>query len=131
VRPGIHTLEQFGEEKFVTSDLNGKDWTPVYANVDGRLSAAAILEAAIPGKYLGLIGLYSAAQLQVPKNGIVRLKVSGDPEAIWIDGKTQKIGADVSAELSAGNHTIVLRLDPKKLPDALRLESSEGTFLVD
>jgi len=131
VRPGIHTVEQFGEEKFVTSDINGKEWIPIYANVDGRLPANAIRETATPGKYLGLVGLYTAAQLQLPKDANVKLKFTGSTEAIWIDGKAQKPGAELSADLGAGTHTIVVRLDPKKLPESLRLESSEGIFLVN
>jgi putative heme-binding domain-containing protein len=131
VRPGIHTIEQFGEEKFVTSDLNGKEWSPVYANVDGRLSAETIREAATPGKYLGLVGLYAATQLQLPKESSVKFTLTGGADAIWIDGKAQKPGTVVNADLPAGNHTIVLRLDPKKLPDTLRVEASEGMFLVN
>jgi putative heme-binding domain-containing protein len=131
VRPGIHTLEQFGEEKFVTSDLSSKDWLPVYANVDGRLPAAAIREAATPGKYLGLVGLYAATQLQAATDGPIKLQLASTPEALWIDGKAQTPSAELSANLSSGPHSIVLRLDPKKLPDALRLEASAGTFITN
>jgi len=131
VRPGIHTLEQFGEASFVTSDLNSNDWTPIFANVDGRLPVDRILEGAAPGKYLGLVGLYAATQLQVSRRGSVNLKLSGAPDAaIWIDGKLQKPGLDLSADLASGVHTVVVRLDPKKLSDALRLESSDGNFMT-
>src|SRR5262249_37734839 len=82
VRPGVHTLEQFGEEKFVSSDLNSKDWFPVYANVDGRLPAGAIREVATPGKYLGLVGLYAAAQLQTAAAGPVKLQLTSVPDAL-------------------------------------------------
>jgi hypothetical protein len=62
----------------------------------------------------------------------VNLKLSGPSEApIWIDGKPVKPGAEISAELASGSHTIVLRLDPNKLPESLRLESSEGIFLAN
>jgi putative heme-binding domain-containing protein len=132
VRPGIHTIEQFGEEKFVTSDLNGEDWIPVYANVDGRVGADAIREAATPGKYLGLVGLYAATQLQVPNPGSVTLKWDGPADAaIWVNGKPVKSGPELSLELAGGTHIITIRLDPKKLPEHLRLKSSHGTFFVN
>ncbi len=132
VRPGLHTLEQFGEASCVTSDLNNKDWTPIFANVDGRLPADRILEGAAPGKYLGLVGVYAATRLQVSRSGPVKLNLSGAPDApIWIDGIAQKPGMELSADLASGAHAVVVRLDPKKLSDALRLESSEGNFLAD
>src|SRR5262249_32453185 len=97
--------------------------------------ADRLLEGAMPGKYLGLVGLYAAAQLQVARSGAVLLKlmgVTGPPDAaIWIDGKAQKAGPELTTDLAAGRHTIVLRLDPKKLPDVLRLEASAGTFLAN
>lgn len=132
VRPGIHTLEQFGEEGFVTSDLNSRDWTPLYTNVDGHLPANRITEGAVPGKYLGLIGLYAAAQLQIANSGPVTLRFTGAAGAtIWIDGKPQESRAELRVELASGIHPIVVRLDPKKLPSSLRLDSSEGTFITN
>jgi len=83
------------------------------------------------GKYLGLTGLYVSARLQVAKAGTVTLRLSGAAEAGWIDGKSVKAGPTMEANLDTGNHTIVFRLDPKKLPEALRLEASDGTFLTD
>ena len=129
VRPGIHTLEQFGEEKFVTSDLNSREWTPLYSNVDGRLPAERIIEGAVPGKYLGLVGLYAAARLQMPQAGPVMLKFDEAPLGAWVDGKS--FTPSGTTELGTGTHTVVVRLDPKKLPKSLRLESSVGTFLSD
>ncbi|HXJ71260.1 MAG TPA: hypothetical protein VNM37_00360, partial [Candidatus Dormibacteraeota bacterium] len=129
VRPGIHTLEQFGEEKFVTSDLNSPEWTPLYSNVDGRLPAERIIEGAVPGKYLGLVGLYAAARLQMPQAGPVMLKFDEAPLGAWVDGKS--FTPSSTTELGTGTHTVVVRLDPKKLPKSLRLESSVGTFLSD
>jgi putative membrane-bound dehydrogenase-like protein len=131
VRPGIHTLEQFGEEKFVSGDLNGRDWLPVVANVDGQLPAARILDGGAPGRYLGLIGLYAGARMQLAQEGKVDLKFSGAPVAVWVDGKALAASASVSAEMAAGMHSVVVRLDPKKLPPSLRLEASAGTFLAE
>ncbi len=134
VRPGIHTLEQFGEDKFVTSDVRAKEWTPLYANVDGQLPASRITEGAVPGKYLGLIGLYAATQFHLPNAGAVTLKLTGGSgAALWINGKTQETNGreEWRVNLSGGNHTLVMRLDPKKLPKSLKLESSAGHFATN
>src|SRR5207247_6785140 len=115
VGPGIHTVEQFGEERFVAGELHGKEWTPLFANVDGRLPADRIVEGALPGKYLGLVGLYAATQLQLARSTSVKLKFTGAAgAAVWIDGKAQKPNPDLTANLASGIHTIVVRLDPGK-----------------
>ncbi len=40
----------------------------------------------------------------------------------------QKYAPDLTVDLTTGPHTILLRLDPKNLPSALRLETTEGAF---
>jgi putative heme-binding domain-containing protein len=131
IRTGAHTDEQVGEDRIVTSDLAGRQWTALYANVDGTIPPAAINSVLPPNDYQrhGITALYLAAQLQVTKAGPVTLRLTGAPTApIWINGKPQNPGAAITAELPSGTHTIVVRVEPKKLPDALRLESSTGTF---
>ena len=133
IRPGSHDLEQFGEDRFVSSNLNGPEWLPAFSLVDGRLTAESLKEGLNVGKYTGLIGVYAGTQLQVPKSGPVHMKFSGAPgAAVWIDGKPANAGSEeITAELPAGTHAIVVRLDPKKLPAQIRLESSDGTFLAN
>lgn len=133
-RSGAHTDEQVGEEKLVTSDLNARQWTPLYANVDGTITPAGFREALPPNEYQrqSVTALYLAAQLQLPNAGVVTFKVAGASGApIWIDGKPQKSGDTITADLASGNHTVVIRVDPKKLPEKLRLESSVGTFATN
>lgn len=132
LRPGTHEAEQFGEEKVVRSDLNGPGWFPVYSMVDGRLVGEQLEDRFNLAKHVGVVGVYAAAQLEMAKAGPVRLKFSGVTNAtVWIDGQPVKPGSELSSDLTPGTHTIVVRLDPKRLPENLRLESSEGTFLVN
>jgi hypothetical protein len=112
----------------------GQSWTVVFANVNGTIPSLAIKEAFPANDYQrhGITALYLAAQLQTANNGPVKFKLDGGPvAAVWIDGKPQASGTEVSAELASGTHTIVVRVDPKKLPDSLRLESSAGTFATN
>jgi putative heme-binding domain-containing protein len=131
IRPGGHTDEQRGEEKFTSADVAGREWTPVVANVDGHLPAAAINEALPPNDYArhGITALYAAARLEVAKAGPATLKLDAPADAaLWVDGKPQKNAAELTVDLTAGPHTLLIRLDPKKLPSALRLETTEGAF---
>jgi len=131
IRPGGHTDEQRGEEKFISADPTGKDWTPVVANVDGHLPATAINDALPPNDYArhGITALYAAARLEVAKGGRATLKLAAPADtALWLDGKPQKYAPEFAVDLTTGPHTILIRLDPKKLPSALRLETTEGAF---
>ena len=131
VRPGLHTMEQFGEEKLVADVVADKGWTPVLANVDGGLPAARIDEVASAKRHVGLVGIYAVARLQVSGRQEVSFNLSAAPEAVWVDGKKVASGKSFATELGAGVHTILLRLDAGKLPESLRLESSAGNFLTE
>jgi putative membrane-bound dehydrogenase-like protein len=134
VRTGAHTDEQRGENQIVTGDLSARQWSPLVANVNGTIPPLAIKEVLPPNDYQrhGITALYLAAQLQTANNGPVTFKLDGGPvTAIWIDGKPQIPGASFNSQLAGGTHTIVVRVDPKKLPEGLRLESSAGTFVTN
>jgi len=131
IRPAGHTDEQRGEEKFISADPSGKEWIPVFANVDGHLPAAAINDALPPNDYArhGITALYAAARLEVAKAGPAALKLTAPADtALWLDGNPQKYAPELTVDLTTGPHTLLLRLDPKNLPSALRLETTEGAF---
>ena len=132
VRPFLHTDEQSGEGPLITGDLNAPQWKPLSSFVDGRLTREMMSENIQVNKYTGVTGVFTATRIQVPKNGQVRLKLPGvKPMATWIDGQPVTGDGMLSAELSAGTHTIIMKLDPKKLPEFVRLETEDGTFLTN
>ncbi|MEP6663320.1 MAG: HEAT repeat domain-containing protein, partial [Verrucomicrobiota bacterium] len=130
--PGRHELEQFGEQKTVEAGITNKEWLPVYTSVDGKLPAEQMRTALNVGQYVGLVGLFAGTQFQVAKNGPVHLEVSDISGATaWIDGQTVSAKSPINAVLTAGIHTIVFKLDHKKLPEFLRLQSPDATFLTN
>lgn len=132
LRPGVHTTEQFGADKFLAGDLKGNEWTPVLTYVDGRLSEEKLTEALNVHKYVGLVGLYAAARFQSAGAGNANLKLTAAPAlGAWIDGQAIKLEDLAKTKLTAGNHTLIVKLDPKKLPETLRVESTDVTFLAD
>ncbi|MEW6158181.1 MAG: PVC-type heme-binding CxxCH protein [Verrucomicrobiota bacterium] len=132
VRAGSHDLEQFGEDKLVSGDVNGPEWAPVRTFVDGTLSREDLKEGARASRYVGVVGLYAAAKIQVPKQGHVRLALSGaNNPSVWINGKPLAAKNEIQTELEAGVHTVVVKLDARNLPEQIRLETSDGTFLAN
>lgn len=130
--PGVHELEQFGEQKTLEAGISSKDWLPVLSLVDGRLPAEEMRAVLNVGKYVGLVGLFAGTRFQVPKPGPVHWKISEAPGAVaWIDGKPVNLKQGTASDLSAGVHTLILKLDHKNLPDYLRVESPDATFLAN
>jgi hypothetical protein len=115
----------------IASNLTSKAWQPAASLVDGRLLREEMQNALGPMK--NLISVFAGTQFRVTKAGAVPLKLSEiSGVLIWIDGEpvTSRSGA-ISRELSVGPHTIVLKIDSKKVPESLRLESADGVFLAN
>ena len=76
--------------------------------------------------------LFAAARFQTSKSGPVKLKLTGvgSPKA-WLDGKPVGGDSELSVDLPAGTHTFVVKVNVTDLTSALRLESSDVSFLVD
>ena len=130
MRPGTHEVEQFGVNKIVSGDLTGGEWQPVYSLVDGRLTREAIESAMKQNQYAGLVGIFLGAKFQVANVGTARFKLSeASGASVWIDGRPVNADAVLSAQLTAGTHTIVLCFAPAKLREPVRLESNDATFL--
>ncbi len=130
--PGRHEFEQFGVEKLLSEGISQKSWIPVFSFVNGRLSSEVMKSTLNVDKYVGLVGLYAGTQFEVAKPGKIRFQLSEIPGVTaWINGKPVSVNSAFSAELPAGTHTIVFKLDHKNLPEFLRLESPDATFLVN
>ncbi|MBI3191933.1 MAG: hypothetical protein HYZ36_04645, partial [Pedosphaera parvula] len=127
-----HTAEQFGPDKIMASDANGQDWLPAHTLVDGRLLKEDIDLTQGVSKYEGVVGVYMSTRFSVPKAGPVRLQLDAPSQApAWIDGQSITAASEVSLNLPAGEHTLLLKLDPRNLPPHLRAASSDGTFLAN
>ncbi len=130
--PAKHEMEQFGEKKIVEAGITNKDWVAAYSLVDGRLPASEMRTALNVGQYVGLVGLFAGTEFQVTKPGEIHFKISDAPGVVvWIDGKSLGVSNPIATTLLAGTHTIILKLDHKNLPEFLRLESPDATFLTE
>jgi putative heme-binding domain-containing protein len=129
LRPAGIDLDQYGDEKVLNGKLTDAGWTAAFSLVDGSLLKADLRAALKADKLRDPQAIYAAAQLEVAKEEAVNVTFTGaDGAAEWIDGKPLNGG---SAQLAAGSHIIIVKLDAKKLPESLRLQTSDGTFLVN
>jgi putative heme-binding domain-containing protein len=111
-------------------EVTNPAWTPLYANVNGSLLKQDLL--AEPGAAQREEPILAATRFQSSRAGKVKLKLAGlnSPKA-WLDGKPVGGDAEINADLPAGAHTLVLKIDPRQLPESIKLESPDVSFLVD
>jgi putative heme-binding domain-containing protein len=123
---------QFGDEWILENMESGQGWSPVFTLVDGRLLREELEKKLATVSHRAPPAVFASTRLQVPRSGPVRMKVSGLPmQGFWINGQALPPSEELKAELEAGTHLIVVKLDSNRLPEALRLETEDGTFLVD
>ena len=121
---------QFGDDKILGTPLSEPKWVRNFSFVDGRLPRTDLLDAMKGGGFRSPKTLFAATEVQVAANGAFHYNLTaGTGAAVWIDGKSVTPGA--ALDLRAGQHTIIVRLDREKLPEALRTESPEGTFVAN
>ena len=107
-----------------------ENWTPILTTVSGNLRKQD-LNAEVP-----LANrrepFFVAARFETARGGNIKLRLHGvqTPKA-WLDGKAVGGNTDLSADVNAGVHTFKLKLDPAGLSEQIRLEISDGAFLVN
>jgi putative heme-binding domain-containing protein len=125
-------LAQFGDERILNTRLSDANWRSARSLVDGRLLKNELRAALAEQGTRDPQAVFAAAQFQVAKAGTVHLKLMGpDGSPTWVDGKPVQFNSDLVVEAPAGTNTVILKLDAKKLPEAIRLESSDATFLAN
>ena len=132
LRAANHRDQQFDDNRIADGGINYKRWQKVNSLVDGTLSDDMLKQGAGAGRWVGVIGVYAGTEFEIAKAGQVSIRIQGGESAkLWIDGKIMKNSDLVSTNLSAGKHSLVLRFDPKALPEKVKVSASTGTFLVD
>jgi putative heme-binding domain-containing protein len=128
--PQTLDLAQFGDERVLTSDFNAKPWVSALTQVDGTLLRADMDDSLEEARRRDPPALYAAARFQVSGTGATMLKFQGVSQApAWVDGKPVMFSPEMKLNIGTGAHVILLKLDARKLPESLRVESRDATFL--
>ncbi|MBI3851457.1 MAG: HEAT repeat domain-containing protein [Verrucomicrobia bacterium] len=127
-----HTDQQNGLGNVIwDAPLGDKMWQPTFALANGKLTRRVLEEASKREFWIGVLNIYAATELQTAKAGPVKLNLDAAASEVWIDGKRVGGAGESVAALSAGTHRVLVQIDPKKIPDAIRLESPDATFLAN
>ena len=132
VLAGTHRVEQDGGEKIVSGEWK-KGWKPLIALVSGAVSGWALRnETKIGNKYVGLVNVYLRTTVEAAKDGRATFSVTGPTKVdFWVDGKPVKGDRSFAVNLTAGKHTVLIRLDAKAIPAQLRIKSRDVAFATE
>jgi putative heme-binding domain-containing protein len=125
----VHTDVQNGQADWMwRAARDDKRWTDVLSRVNGDLTRTLIEGATRGDFWTAKLAVLAMTEIHVATAGMVRLRLAANPAAeLWVDGAK----AAAPLELAAGTHRVVVRIDPRSVPDAFRLESSDASFSLD
>lgn len=129
----VHTDAQAGQEFWpVNLAFTDKRWSPAYSLVNGNLPARAIRAATGADVWTGRLAVYAATELDAAAEVAASMNLTAGPGAeLLVDG--QKIGGvgPHAVRLSAGRHRILVRLDPQRIPENVRLQADGAAFVLE
>lgn len=129
-----HTEEQAGIDSIAAGPFDEKNWILAYSTVDGRLPGTDLQGTLAAGnRYSSAVTLYAATQFQTPKSGPVMLSINGaEKNSVWLNGKPAAApNGELRADLPAGTHSLVLRLDVRLLPKQIVVRAQDVNFLAN
>jgi putative heme-binding domain-containing protein len=129
----FHTDAQSGQELWpVNAKPDDRRWRTALALVKGLVTRQVIGQALQAEGWSSRHGVFAATEVTAAKAGTARFKlVAGPGTELWVDGKRAGGAGETSVELTAGVHRLVVRLDPKQMPESLRLESKDVQFVLN
>ena len=128
---GTHRVEQQGADRIISGEVT-KGWKPLTSRVNGTVFGNTLLTMTAPPRNISLVNIYLRTRIEVAKDGEVTLSANGpDKAALWIDGEPVDGETSFTTNLSAGEHTVLVRLDAKAVPQSFRLVSRDVTFATE
>ena len=130
---GNHRIEQQGVADVIDGSRT-EGWKQVDALVRGDLQGSAVKQAAPSSAFTALVNVYLRSNFSVSNERDGTFEVTGPKKiAAWIDGQPVEVddANRIKARLKPGNHTLLIRFDGRAIPDTIRVESQDVTFVAD
>lgn len=128
---GTHRVEQAGVDD-VISGKRKRGWSNLLTLVNGNVPMDVLKEMTKQPINISLVNVYLRTQVEVPQDKQVTFTVQGaQSPKLWVDGQQVTGEQEFTTELSAGKHTVLLRIDGRQFPETLRLESKDVRFLAE
>ncbi|MCC7377113.1 MAG: hypothetical protein IT581_20800 [Verrucomicrobiales bacterium] len=128
----VHTDLQNNEgDWFWKRPLDDKRWVTLLSRVNGNLTRALLDDSLKAQAWTSKVALILATEVEQSMAGTVRFRLGAKDGELWVDGRALGAGPEVSAELPAGRHRVVLKIDPRHVPENLRLEGEGAVFVLN
>jgi putative heme-binding domain-containing protein len=117
-------------DQVVAGKADAAKGVPVFSLVDGRVTKDLLeVPVAAAGDQPTIAAV---ARFSVVNAGQRRLRFAGITKA-WLDGAPLAVASEAAPviELSAGEHTLVVKLDTKTLPEHFRAECEDARFVTE
>lgn len=121
-----------GSIEELMSEAHADQWSPFLSRVNGSVAGVQLARKAKVDRAKESVGVYLKTDIEVATDGDVTLSANGaDSADLWVDATPVEGITNFTTELTAGKHTVVIRLDGKKLPASFRFVSRDVTFLTN
>ncbi len=128
----VHTDLQNNEgDWFWKKPFTDRRWVPVMARVNGTLTRPLLEQATRAQAWTSKVAIILVSEIEHATGGRVRFKSSVPAAELWVAGKPLGTGAEISGEVPAGRHRVVLKLDPRTVPEVVRLEAEGAAWLLN
>lgn len=117
---------------FWKAPWNHQRWMVVPTWVRGHLTADLLEEATRAQAWTSKVETVLATEMETAAHGPVRFQMIPTDAALWVEGRPVPISDQGPImDLGAGRHRVVVRLDPRRIPEVLRLEATGALFLLE
>ncbi|MBT4887330.1 MAG: c-type cytochrome [Planctomycetaceae bacterium] len=121
-----------GNIQAIMSETQADQWVPFLSRVNGSVAGVQLARKAKVDRSKESVDVYLKTDIEVATGGGVTLSANGaDAADLWVDSMPIEGDTNFTTELAAGKHTVVIRLDGKKIPASFRFVSRDVTFLTD
>ncbi|MBL9134285.1 MAG: c-type cytochrome [Verrucomicrobiales bacterium] len=127
----VHTDLQNNEgDWFWKKPFDDKRWVTVLSRVNGTLTRVLLEDSLKAQAWTSKVALILATEVEQSTAGTVRFRFGGAGGELWVDGRSLGNGPEVAVDLPPGRHRVVLKLDPRQVPETVRLEGEGAVFVL-
>jgi putative heme-binding domain-containing protein len=129
----VHTDAQAGQELWpLSAPFSDKRWIAADALVSGALTKQIVDTATKAQFWTSRLKIYAATEIKIAAAGKVQFRWTADPGSeLWLDNHKIADQSPATVDLQPGSHRLFVRIDPQKVPDALRIESTDASFVLN
>jgi putative heme-binding domain-containing protein len=129
----VHTdIQNNQADWFWKAPWNHPRWSVVPAWVQGQLTADLLEEATRAQAWTSKVETVLATEMETAAPGPVTFRVIPTAAALWVEGRPVTLSdRGPIMDLAAGRHRVVIRLEPRRIPESLRLEATGASFLLE